>query len=421
MHPCIRAVAALSCVLLARAGLAAAPVGEAAAASDTAAPAAQSAPASVPGAAPERVTLQQAVDRAMATHPVLAAAGYAVSASEGAVDQARRLRNPEAAFLTEDVRRDRATMTAQLNIPLELGGKRAARTRAAELARDAAGQDAAVLAAELRADVTRAFFDLSIAQERLRLAQAGKVSPVEQTKAAVARAGAAIELRDARAELLVAQRALSAFWGGTVTVPEADGSAETLPTVPPEAHSVLAAATAAEPVTMASTPRALRARLEIEHRQALVNVERSKRVPDVTLSVGAKRDSGANANMAVLGIAVPLPLFDRNQGNLLEAQRLADKAAEDYRALRLEQTAALSQDIARLEAARQAVQALRQDVLPGAGRAYDAARIGFEAGKFNFLDVLDAQRTLFQARAQYLAALSRAHQAAAGIDRILGR
>ncbi|WP_197322888.1 TolC family protein, partial [Ralstonia solanacearum] len=255
----------------------------------------------------------------------------------------------------------------------------------------------------------------------VRRVQAGKVSPVEQTKATVARAGAAIELRDARAELLVAQRALSAFWGVAAAVPEADGSAETLPAVPPEAHSVLAAATAAEPAALASTPRALRARLEVEHRQALANVERSKRVPDITLSVGAKRDSGANANMAVLGIAVPLPLFDRNQGNLLEAQRLADKAAEDYRALRLEQAVALSQDIARLDAARQAVQALRQDVLPGAGRAYDAARIGFEAGKFNFLDVLDAQRTLFQARAQYLAALSRAHQAAAGIDRILGR
>nr|WP_261797125.1 TolC family protein [Ralstonia sp. TCR112] len=174
-------------------------------------------------AATERVTLQQAVERAVQTHPALAAAGYEVAASEGALDQARRLRNPEAAFTTEDVRRDRATMTAQLNIPLELGGKRSARTRAAEVARDATAQDAAVLQAELRADVTRAFFDLVIAQERLTLAQAsdalaaqaesaaarrvqaGKVSPVEQTKAGVARASAAIELRDANAELRVAQ------------------------------------------------------------------------------------------------------------------------------------------------------------------------------------------------------------------------
>lgn len=402
-----------------------------AAATDPAVPAAFSTPSEPVAAAAERVTLQQAVERAIQTHPALAAAGYEVAASAGALDQARRLRNPEAAFTTEDVRRDRATMTAQLNIPLELGGKRGARTRAAEITRDATAQDAAVLQAELRADVTRAFFDLVIAQERLALAQAsdslaaqaesaaarrvqaGKVSPVEQTKAGVARASAAIELRDARADLQVAQRALAAFWGGASALPEADGSAETLPTVPPEARQGAA--------VLENTPRALRARLEIERRQALANVERSKRVPDVTLSVGAKRDSAANNNMAVLGIAVPLPLFDRNQGNQLEALRLADKAFEDYRALQLEQNAALAQDVARLDAARTAVQSLRQDVLPGAQRAYDAARIGFDAGKFNFLDVLDAQRTLFQARAQYLAALSRAHQAAAGIDRILGR
>ncbi|ANH75893.1 cobalt-zinc-cadmium resistance protein CzcC [Ralstonia insidiosa] len=403
------------------------------AATDPVTPAALSATASgdVVAGQTERVTLQQAVERAMQTHPALAAAGYEIAASEGALDQASRLRNPEAAFITEDVRRNRATMTAQLNIPLELGGKRAARTRAAELGRDAVSQDAAVLRAELRADVTRAFFDLLIAQERLTLAQAsdtlaaqaesaaarrvqaGKVSPVEQTKAGVARASAAIELRDAGAELLVAQRALSAFWGGAAAAPQADGSAETLPVVPPDARQPTSA--------LDNAPRVIRARLEINRRQALANVERSKRVPDVTVNVGVKRDSSANNNMAVLGIAVPLPLFDRNQGNLLEAQRLADKAFEDYRALQLEQNATLAQDVARLDAARAAVQSLRQDVLPGARRAYDAARIGFDAGKFNFLDVLDAQRTLFQARAQYLAALSRAHQAAAGIDRILGR
>lgn len=417
--------AALACLL-------AAPLA-AVAATDPVTPAALSATASgdVVAGQTERVTLQQAVERAMQTHPALAAAGYEIAASEGALDQASRLRNPEAAFITEDVRRNRATMTAQLNIPLELGGKRAARTRAAELGRDAVTQDAAVLRAELRADVTRAFFDLLIAQERLTLAQAsdtlaaqaesaaarrvqaGKVSPVEQTKAGVARASAAIELRDAGAELLVAQRALSAFWGGAAAAPQADGSAETLPVVPPDARQPTSA--------LDNAPRVIRARLEINRRQALANVERSKRVPDVTVNVGVKRDSSANNNMAVLGIAVPLPLFDRNQGNLLEAQRLADKAFEDYRALQLEQNATLAQDVARLDAARAAVQSLRQDVLPGARRAYDAARIGFDAGKFNFLDVLDAQRTLFQARAQYLAALSRAHQAAAGIDRILGR
>ena len=62
---------------------------------------------------------------------------------------------------------------------------------------------------------------------------------------------------------------------------------------------------------------------------------------------------------------------------------------------------------------------LRRDVLPGAQLAYENATKGFDLGKFSFLDVLDAQRTLFQARNQYLRALTDTHRAAAEIDRLL--
>ena len=56
----------------------------------------------------------------------------------------------------------------------------------------------------------------------------------------------------------------------------------------------------------------------------------------------------------------------------------------------------------------------------GAQSAYDAATKGFELGKFNFLEVLDAQRTLFLDRAQYQRALAEAYRAAAEIERVLG-
>lgn len=58
-------------------------------------------------------------------------------------------------------------------------------------------------------------------------------------------------------------------------------------------------------------------------------------------------------------------------------------------------------------------------MLPGAQLAYENATKGFDLGKFSFLDVLDAQRTLFQARNQYLRALTDTHRAAAEIDRLL--
>ncbi|MOA54917.1 Cobalt-zinc-cadmium resistance protein CzcC precursor [compost metagenome] len=66
------------------------------------------------------------------------------------------------------------------------------------------------------------------------------------------------------------------------------------------------------------------------------------------------------------------------------------------------------------------MQLLQQEVLPGAKSAYDAAGIGFAHGKFSFLDVLDAQRSYFSARSQYLQALGEAHRAAADVDRLLG-
>ena len=60
-------------------------------------------------------------------------------------------------------------------------------------------------------------------------------------------------------------------------------------------------------------------------------------------------------------------------------------------------------------------------ILPAAEEAVNVATVGFDAGKFSFLEVLDAQRTLFQARVRYLGVLGQTYQSAAMIDRILGR
>ena len=117
---------------------------------------------------------------------------------------------------------------------------------------------------------------------------------------------------------------------------------------------------------------------------------------------------------------VPLPLFDRNQGNLLEALKREDKARDELQALNIRVSTDVLQARERLESIRREVDVLQQDVLPGAKSAYDAATVGFENGKFNFLEVLDAQRTYFAAKSQYLKALAEAHRTAADIDRVLG-
>ncbi len=388
------------------------------------------APQSAAAAAAEPLSLAKAIELALEGNPEVAAAKRQWEATEGQVLQGRSRPNPELAYSLEDTRSKTRTQSWQLNLPVELGGKRAARTKAAEKTREQAQAQLAELQATVRANVAAAYFDVLTAQERLVLARdsaalaksstdtvskrvaAGKVSPVEESKARVAEAGVRVELAQAASEQRNALSRLFALLGridAPYTVLE--GKAENLPSVPSLADL--------QPL-ISSAPGVVLARIEVDRRKALTALEQSKRVPDVTVSVGMQRSNETQRNVLLFGVSVPLPIFDRNQGNLLEALKLEDKARDELQAASVRLHSEVAQGQERLSTITAEVQSLQQDVLPGAKSAYDAATIGFENGKFNFLEVLDAQRTYFTAKSQYLKALGEAHRAAADIDRLLG-
>lgn len=376
------------------------------------------------------LTLDAALALALHANPALSAAGHELEAVEATITQAQLRPNPELATLIEDTRKATRTTTLQLNQAIELGGKRAARIDAAARGRDAVSAEFDAKRAEIRAAVLAAFFDVLVAQERLRLAQAsvdlaqratsavsrrvtaGKVSPVEETKARIAEAGVRIEFTSAGSELAGARKRLAGTWGNTTPRFErVEGSLDALPPLPPLPE--LSA-------RLSISPNVQRAKIEVERRQALAELERSRRVPDMTVSLGARRVEELGRNQAILGVSIPIPIFNRNQGNLLEALRRTDKARDELSAAEVRLANELAVAHERLNTARQEVESLQREILPGAQSAYDAATKGFELGKFSFLEVLDAQRTLFQAKSQYLRALSEAHRSAAEIERILG-
>lgn len=389
------------------------------------------APAETEPAAP--LTLQAALALAAGANPELSAARHEVRAVEGALLQADLAPNPSLAMERVDTRRDTRETTLQLSQPLELGGKRAARVQAAERGRDSAAAELALKGAQVRADVVAAWFAVLAAQEQLRLAReaetlaqraaaatarrvaAGKVSPVEETRARVAASSVRLEALRADSALATARKRLAGLWGNTTPRFErADGALDALPALPQLADM------AALQRRLAASPAMTLARSQLGRSQALAQVELSRRAPDLTLSVGGKRSEELGRTQAVFGVSVPLPFFDRNQGNVLESARRVDKARDELAATALRLDAELSQAREEYELARRQADALRDDILPGAQSAYDAASTGFDYGKFGFLDVLDAQRTLLQAKSQYLNTLAEAHRAMAAIDRILG-
>lgn len=376
------------------------------------------------------LSLQAALRLALQANPGLRAAEHEVQAVEAATMQARALPNPTLEIGVEDTRRETRETTVQLSQPLELGGRRASRVSAAERAQDAARADLSVRRAAVQADVITAFMNTVAAQERLRLSQesqdvadrvttavskrvqAGKASPVEETRARVAQSYVRLEVSRAQSELNNARLALASTWKNvSPQFQHAVGTISTLPELP--GWEVLAA-------KFSSLPGVVRARVEVARREALVAVEQSRRTPDVAITAGIKRSAELGRNQAVFGLSVPLPLFDRNRGNVLEALRRTDVAKDEFEAAETRTYNELVQAYERLRVSRHEAQVLVSEILPGAQSAYDAAVKGFEFGKFGYFDVLDAQRTLIQSKADYLRAFSESHRAAADITRITG-
>lgn len=383
--------------------------------------------ASAPAPTVQPLTLAEAIRLALQFSPQIVANQQELAASDGTVIQAGARPNPEIQALIEDTRRESRTTTVQFSQPIELGGKRSARVSVAELGRAQTAVDVEGRRAQIRADVSDAFFGAVIAQERVQLAQAsaelsgraadaaskrvqaGKVSPVDETRAKVAHAGVRVELRQAQGELRSARQRLSALLGPAA--PRAQVLAWQSNALP---------ALLSPDTSLTDVPALRQARLEVDRRQAMVELERARRIPDMTLTLGAKRDQQVGRNQTVIGLSIPIPVLDTNRGNLLQALRLHDKAEADLQATRIRVETEWTQLSERQRSAQAEVQALKEEVLPGAESAWQAATTGFELGKFSFLDALDAQRTLFQARAQYLRALNELYRTTADIDRLLG-
>jgi outer membrane protein, heavy metal efflux system len=379
----------------------------------------------------DALTLQNALSKALSANPEVTAALHEREAVEGIRLQAGKRLNPSLSTLVQDTRHETRQTTLAISQEIELGDKRSARLEAANLFFDKASIEIEHKKTQIHADVVAAFYEVLAAQERLNLAKssldvanlsldaaskrvrAGKISPVEETKSRIAQSTAKIEMHHANSQLNRSRQQLSTLWGEPVaTFKSAAGQLAAIPN------------TASLPQLLAmldNAPATKIATIEVNTRDAITKIERSKAIPNITVSAGFVNNQELNGrNQALLGLSIPIPLFDQNKGNVQEAISRKYKAEDTLIALKNQLSTNLAAQHDRLSTAKQASESLRDEILPSARSAFNAANKGFSAGKFDFLDVLDAQRTLFQAQSQYIRALLEAHHSIAEIERILG-
>jgi cobalt-zinc-cadmium efflux system outer membrane protein len=170
---------------------------------------------------------------------------------------------------------------------------------------------------------------------------------------------------------------------------------------------------------LAESPELAQVQAGVERARWVLQRECAGRVPDIDTLVNVKYDNNTNRTITGVLVGVPLPVFNRNQGNIVRAQ--ADVAAAESEVQRLE--LALRDRLAiafqRYESARQQADRYSTKLLPAAKESLDLVTSGYRQGQFPYLTLLTAQRTYFRVSLTYLECLRTLRASTVAIEGLL--
>lgn len=380
------------------------------------------------------VSYEVALERALQNDPALRGFESRYEAAEGQVEQAGLRPNPVVGvevenFIGSGPFRDvqGAEVTLGISQLIETAGKRHKRSELARTEKNLIDWERELRVANLEAEVRTAFIEVLLAQESLdlrqaqleltqrsesetkRLVEAARSSEVELSRAQLAVRQQNFALRQAQRNLDAARGRLSVLWGDSLqTEYRVTGSVQMDEQLPE-----LAELTALLP----QTAYLAQYQSHLLNKEAALTLEKAKAKPDFEVFGGGRyfnEESGESA--FVVGVEIPWPLFDKNQGNLrtarAELRGVEYERATTQRALLI----ALANAYQTLTAAHEEASSLQADLLPSAEQTLKESEKAYEQGRFTLLSVLESRATLFEIREAYLDTLSRYATAQAQIE-----
>lgn len=381
------------------------------------------------------ITLEEAINRAIQASPRLKSFQSKVDAARGSEEQAGYWQNPEIEFEAENVAgsgqysgTDSGEFTYGLSQTLEIGGKRDARVNAARSSREAA--DARLLAerANLVLRVKEAYsktmteaehVELAVEQERLakdvmdtviERINAAAEPEIQFAKAEVAYTTSIINREQVENKLRIAKEKLLALWNEDDLIGQLD-------------HKHFYYLERPSPIQlyqkrMENLPDIHRYSYLIAEKDSLIDFEKAQNIPDPSFSLGVRDIREQDEQALLFGISIPIPVFNQNSGNISRAMAEKREVESD----KLEAELLLKQELVEnwqeWKSSYSEADRLKTKLIPAAEKAFKLAREGYELGRFPYLEVLDAQRTLFDAKEQYYESLKRHHIARARVERL---
>lgn len=389
---------------------------------------------------PDSLTLEQALQSVVASHPGLEAHRRTVAAREGALRQASRGMDPEIALDIEDVAGtgshqgvSAAQTTVQISQTLEWGGKRGRRKQVAVSEKSLAEKDLESKRLQIRAQTRGRFMEALYAQRRLSLAgesralserlleevtrrvREGAASMADQLRARMAVSEAGMEARQDSLRLASAKRMLGLMMGrsGIGDLPPLrDGldSLRALPTLDDLYRNI------------GSGPRAVSQSMRVRLAEAKRDQQQGLGVPDLTFSAGMRHMAEPGEVALVGGVSMPLPFSSlRNRNGIREeTKQEVGQAKAELGETVLDLKSAVAEIHGNLGLAREEIETLRREAIPGALEAAAILETGYRKGRFGMLEAMNAESDLFRYRLRYLESLLQYQLGCAELDRLLG-
>lgn len=141
--------------------------------------------------------------------------------------------------------------------------------------------------------------------------------------------------------------------------------------------------------------------------QANLSLQQAVPIPDLQTNLIVQQDNVGRTTQFGVQVGIALPLYDRNQGNIRQAQAQIASTSDAIPATENDLLSRLAEAMSRYEASKVTVASYRDLVLPNLARAYKAMirRYQVEPEKVSFNDIVVAQQNLANSLQTYLSSL----------------
>jgi cobalt-zinc-cadmium efflux system outer membrane protein len=167
---------------------------------------------------------------------------------------------------------------------------------------------------------------------------------------------------------------------------------------------------------LAQSPQMAVAQTGVARAQAAVSRECAGRVPNLELQGTVQYDHATRDTFATVQVGIPMPIFNRNQGNISRAQAELLAAENEVQRVQLALRQRLAGVFEQYTNAHYQAEKYSRDILPNAAESLKLTNSGYKQGEYSYLAVLTAQRTFFRTNLAYLDALRELRAAATTIE-----